>query len=410
MKVGILTFHSQLNYGGVLQCWALQTALERIGHDVVILDRRLYPEPTMFDGIMYRWSFASWAKVILRGLLMSGGFAFLMRCIATKKFLHQRLHLSPFHFYDWKDSPKDLGVDIVVVGSDQVWHCGDWGDPRPYLMEGAPPIPAIAYAASFGMEQLPKFIACRNDEDSSNDISESAITVFKQGLSRFSAISCREAEGGRICKDLGEEAVHVVDPTLLAWNLGGDVVKVRRLVCYLMGGDVESYWNALEDFAQRRDCEVYMFTNSPFLQLPRTISSFLKLPRRVYRKYFSRVKLMNAAGPQEFVDAFKGASWVISDSFHALMFSILNGCNVRIVKPSGDMRARMFARITEIVSHMQGEVLASSVADALESFNRNETVSIDAKWLKEWKEKSWEWLSDNVESAALSKTVIKGCS
>ena len=28
MKIGILTFHSQLNYGGVLQCWALQTALE----------------------------------------------------------------------------------------------------------------------------------------------------------------------------------------------------------------------------------------------------------------------------------------------------------------------------------------------------------------------------------------------
>ena len=35
MKLGILTFHSQLNYGGVLQCWALQTALEKLGHEVV---------------------------------------------------------------------------------------------------------------------------------------------------------------------------------------------------------------------------------------------------------------------------------------------------------------------------------------------------------------------------------------
>ena len=36
MKVGILTFHAQLNYGGVLQCWALREALKRMGHTVVV--------------------------------------------------------------------------------------------------------------------------------------------------------------------------------------------------------------------------------------------------------------------------------------------------------------------------------------------------------------------------------------
>ena len=38
MRIGILTFHSQLNYGGVLQCWALKKALEDMGHEAVVLD------------------------------------------------------------------------------------------------------------------------------------------------------------------------------------------------------------------------------------------------------------------------------------------------------------------------------------------------------------------------------------
>ena len=37
MKIGILTFHSQLNYGGVLQCWALKKALEDMGHETVVV-------------------------------------------------------------------------------------------------------------------------------------------------------------------------------------------------------------------------------------------------------------------------------------------------------------------------------------------------------------------------------------
>ena len=41
MKLGILTFHSQLNYGGVLRCWALKMALEGMGHEVVVVDRWL---------------------------------------------------------------------------------------------------------------------------------------------------------------------------------------------------------------------------------------------------------------------------------------------------------------------------------------------------------------------------------
>ena len=405
MRIGILTFHSQLNYGGVLQCWALQNALEKMGYDVVVIDRRLYAGPTMFDGIVPQLGLAGWAHLILRGLFMSGGLAMLQRCYATRRFVRQQLHLSSYHFYNWKDAPKNLGIDMVVVGSDQVWHCGDWGDPRPYLLEDAPPIPAIAYAASFGMEQLPEHISRHENGDS-----ERTVTVFRQGLSRFTAISCREKEDVRVCEDVGFEAAHVVDPTLLDWDARTvDGEKPCRLVCYLMEGDVEAYWDSLEKFSRSNKCEVYVYLNSPFLSLPKSIPSLFKLPLRIFRKLFSRVRLMNDAGPGEFANSFKKAKWVISDSFHALMFSILNGCNVRMIKPPGGMRAKMFARISEIAAHMQGNVVMTSVADALASFDRNENVMCDAKWLLEWKKKSWGWLMDSVARATMPKAASRGC-
>ena len=40
MKIGILTFHRAINYGAVLQCYALYTTLQSMGHDVEIIDYR----------------------------------------------------------------------------------------------------------------------------------------------------------------------------------------------------------------------------------------------------------------------------------------------------------------------------------------------------------------------------------
>lgn len=40
MKIGILTLQLHTNYGGILQAYALQTVLERMGHEVVVLNKR----------------------------------------------------------------------------------------------------------------------------------------------------------------------------------------------------------------------------------------------------------------------------------------------------------------------------------------------------------------------------------
>ena len=393
MKIGILTFHSQLNYGGVLQCWALQTALERLGHEAVVMDRWQNADNSSLERGYNKWGWWQWLRFWVRGLLGLGDLSLWLRVRRTKRFLGKYLHLTWYHFVEWMNAPKELGVYMLVVGSDQVWHCGDWGDPRAYLLEGTPQIPAIAYAASFGMTELPGCLGpgAADAEDLA------AEPIYRRGLSKFKAISCRECEGVEICKWLGFDAVHVVDPTLLAWGEGAaDNSKAERrrvLVCYFLSERIEDHISELDGFARRNHCKVKVLLNGAWLSpFPTNLSRMKSLLRRWKLRMNSCVEIMDSAGPEEFYDAFKNVRWVVSDSFHALMFSICNGCDARMVRPSIELRRQMFARIEEFAEHTKGPLIVNSVSDALTSFAENESVSYDYEWLECRRHESEEWL------------------
>ena len=393
MKIGILTFHSQLNYGGVLQCWALQTALEKLGYEVIVIDRWHNPDNSLLEQGYNKWGWRQWIKFWIRSLLGLGDINQWMRVRRTKRFLGEHLHRTPYHFVKWEDAPEDLGVDMLVVGSDQVWHCGNWGDPRVYLLEGAPKIPAIAYAASFGMAELPITlgVGAKGAEDSLS------ATIYKRGLSRFSAISCREKEGVDICRNLGYDAVHVVDPTLLAWGDGAKErakePKRRELICYFLSEKIADCFDALDAFAGNNDCKVKVFMDSAWsAAFPSSMTRARNMLKTWKRRLSTHVEVMDSAGPEEFYRAFKTASWVVSDSFHALMFSICNGCNVRMIRPSSSFRQKMFARIEEFAAHAKGPLIVDSVRAALDSFAKGESVDFDYGWISERRAESKAWL------------------
>lgn len=389
MKIGILTFHSQLNYGGVLQCWALQTVLEKMGHEVVVIDRWLHADNRYLECGFNKWRIGVWAKFFLRAIMGLGDWARLQRVRKTKRFLKTYLNLTPYHFVEWKDAPKDLGVDLLVVGSDQVWHCGDWGDPRVYLLDGAPKVPAIAYAASFGMANLPEWL--------NGDNQISSISIYKEGLMRFRAISCRESEGVAICEAMGFEAAHVVDPTLLAWLDGEKAEKKNELVCYFMSESMDDHIDELAEFANKNCCAVKIFTKDPpLLPIPKNLNTLVQNRNRNGKRIGSNVQIMASASPAEFFDAFKTAKYVISDSFHALMFSICFGCNVRMIRPSSSFRQKMFARIEEFAVHAQGPLIVDSVSSALASLANGEAISFDYDWLATCRNASESWLASSL--------------
>lgn len=377
MKIGILTFHSQLNYGGVLQCWALQTALEKMGHQVVIIDRWLDPN-NWYLNRGYPDSF--WKlkkKTILRSLLGLGDDRFFKRIQSTRLFIAEKLHLTSYHFYEWSEAPKDLGVDIVVVGSDQVWNLS-WCEARFYLLENAPPqLRRISYAASIGLPELPSEL----------------ISVFQTSLANFEVISCREKEACDICKRLGFEATHVVDPTLLLdkndWlklvSISPDECESpaqKKLVCYFLSEDVDRSLPLLEDFSRRNNCRVSVLIfdaqrQQDLLPLPTSPKKIWKWGQEHFRRLSSNVRIYEDAGPLEFVREHATASWIITDSFHSLMFSYIFSKRVCFLSPKTSYRKLMFSRISNFCDeYCQISPIFSDLEDAFNQIQQPDTNPI----------------------------------
>ncbi len=389
MKIGILTFHSQLNYGGVLQCWALKEALKGMGHNVVVIDRWLDERNVLLKGVFAHFSLRQWLGVMVRGLLGCGHLSFLLRRIRTMRFV-KKLGLTSYSFCDWKDAPKDLGVECIVVGSDQVWHGGDWGNPLPYLLDGAPSLPAIAYAASFGMKELPQEID------------------YCSGFRRFKAISVRELEGIDLVEGTGYENVvqHVVDPTLLLvseqWRRMGNWRKVpRRVVCYFLSEDVEKAIQILEPWARKKNYSVEILCDERKGAVPR---SFREFGVRLNRMFCSclpvhRTHLRTSYGPIEFVRAFAQAEMVITDSFHAVMFASIYGCNLRFLKPMTEFRKRMFSRVEEFARDLiVGDLFVENLSAALFSFDKGVDITFRQDIIARSRKESARWLMKALEA------------
>lgn len=396
MKVGILTYHSQPNYGGVLQAWASQTVLCKLGYDAYVVDRYGHERNA---GLWGSWvvSVNQFVLCLLKTVLLAGAASNLFRRWRTYKFIHKYLRLTKKHFRKWASLNGDsLGLDCIIVGSDQVWNASSLDCVRPYFLEGwACNTPAISYAASIGLKSLP----------------ESAKPVFREGLKRFTAISVREDDAVDILNDLGFSAAQVLDPVLLLdksdWESFASTSRLQfkdnYCVCYFMGIDWVHEILNLVNFAKVKKCEIYVFVNDWMLSLRPTANSFVEWLGAMRRFFSPHVHFKLAADPIEFVDAIQNANWVVTDSFHALMFSAIFDRNIRFIKPSFEYRLQMFRRIEGFVEkYVSGPVISTSVADALCSFIRDEIISFDYASIRKERNRSIEWLANNICKATMA--------
>ena len=208
MRIGIYTQPLRLNYGGILQAWALQTVLMRMGHEVVTFD----PDP--FLRLSWKSLPFVYAKRIVKKLMGSKSAIFLERHI-NKEYINKSQYLRPFiethirrkefkNVYELQQNDYDL----LIAGSDQVWR------PKYNTSYGRTiynaffdfaenwNVKRIAYAASFGTDEW--------------EYNEKQTWLCSRLASLFSAISVREISGINLCKKyLGVDATHVLDPTML---------------------------------------------------------------------------------------------------------------------------------------------------------------------------------------------------
>lgn len=376
MKIGILTFHSQLNYGGVLQCWALQTVLEKMGHEVVVIDREFEHQIRSVVSVFKGWGFFRWVKFIVKLLMQKSEALRTFRYIRTVQFAKKQLHLTSYSFKEWSDAPLELGVDLIVVGSDQVWN-DVWQNPGVYLLEGTQCIPALGYAISLGMTKLPN-----------KDIER-----YQTAAERFEFISVREREAREVLSVNGIEATHVADPVLLVdWPLHQSLTG-RDVFCYF----VSPVWTSSESLkslvscARTQDCMVHIFTNTPC--------------KKVKSRY---IKYHPSGGPLQFLRAVASAKCVLTDSFHGLMFSYIYDKDVCMLVDQKGGRREMFSRISEFLDdYVTGDCIAHSLSEGMEKLFDDSRVEYKREKCSQFIDSSRNYLESCCSSIALKVNAVR---
>ena len=285
MRIGILTSSIAGNYGGIMQNYALQQVLKLWGHIPITID---HYKP---------YSRVRWILGRIKGLLKSSKidvpFPWYGR-VGSKKILR-----FAFRNIDRTNSVRLITSDIInrnkldaiIVGSDQVWRLKYNNIEASFLSfaEGYD-LKRIAYSASFGVEQW--------------DYPESLTKRCKELVEKFDAVSVREKSDVELCaNNLGIKVTHTLDPTLLLSNdsyveICKDVPRNpnKYLFAYILDPSFEKQ-ALVEQFAAKRGLSLTMRNAENNLKKDDSIESWLA--------------------------CFRDTDFVITDSYHGTLFSII---------------------------------------------------------------------------------------
>ena len=318
MKIGILTLPLSSNYGGILQCYALQTVLERMGHEVVVLDRASAASTSPSAGLILLRCGSVLKCLFRRYILGKKNIAILSPWsriyVIDKselidnslllKFVRKHINITrPLRSSEaLLKCVKRQKLDCLIVGSDQVWReCYS-----PFLTDcfaGFLPeddkMLKITYGASFGTSEIP--------------ISEPMLETCKRLSSRFDAIAVREKSAvGLVEQYFGKHAELVLDPTLLL-DADDYVIERQKTACSVTAGQdtLVSYVLDIDEKKAKISNEV-----ADTLGLKERFMGF-----RPQKTDGSPDKMIPV---QSWLDNFRNASFVVTDSFHGCVFSIIN--------------------------------------------------------------------------------------
>lgn len=325
MKVGIVTFQRENNYGAILQSFALQKVICRIGVECETID---YHRNVVGDVIQ-------WQKNKLIGYLkgkpdkqLYTNMEFLKMTILEKFF--NQLSIKKFDAlrdkmkYSEKVDKKTIHrleskYDLIITGSDQVWNPGRVNLDSTYLLDWVKDGDKKAsYAASFGINEIP----------------EKYVEKYRQCLNNYRYYSCREMEGVKILEQLvHKEGRVVLDPTMLM--TGEEWKKYTRRYC-------------------KKEPYIFVYqlgVSDTLLKCAKILAKRkgLKIIALPYPRKGENVCWMPGIGPQEWLGLIQGAEYVMTNSFHGAVFSLLFEKEVYIEITGQRVREAMKSRIENLV-------------------------------------------------------------
>ena len=294
MRIGILTVPFNNNYGGFLQAYALTQILERKGHEVTIINRRRN------RASLWNRTKASVKYLIGRYPTFELLSEYHNKRIGkyTRKFVKRYLNLTrPIY-----SSPKlsKFNFDYYIVGSDQVWRykfCPSNIDDYFFSFLQDDSKPRISYAASFGTEEM--------------EYDDAKRILCARLIQKFKSISVRERSGVEVLSkyfNVPSSMVKVVlDPTMLLSTL--DYTKL--LMPYVKGDDKYVYTYILDEDEDKA-------------RVRQEIVKCLGCDYKEGKAQTGPISKQNVLEPIEsWLASIYAAEFVLTDSFHGTVFSIL---------------------------------------------------------------------------------------
>ncbi len=338
--IGILTFFWADDYGAMLQAYALKHYLEKMsGRNVKIIPYApvkltgrywLYPVVASQSDGKLKYSFVP--------------YRFKRNASYLKEFLKRRKNMRRFRHTYLIRKPAIRNVDrislkkysYVFVGSDQVWNPEiTVGLDDAYIgnIKEKGNCKLIAYAASFGGNAVP--------EEYKVDF-ESAVNK------NFAAVSLREKSAVPFVEDiLQRSVVDVLDPTLLL---------------------EQKEWESLGKLPKEQDYILFVFTeyNEQMVQYLRQLSKDLhkkviqlSMPWPGEKEEWIDIRI--EGGPSEFIGYFQNASYIVTNSFHGMVFSVLLEKQFLVFSHSNkNARIESFLNKLDLKSHLIEEGMCAA--------------------------------------------------
>jgi polysaccharide pyruvyl transferase WcaK-like protein len=370
MKIGILSLPLHVNYGGILQAYALQNVLKRLGHEIVVFNiekespklqlkmlpkriiKRLLGKKTII--------FKEWRDKKENPIVEADILSF------RKRYLNE-MYLNAI------EDIQDIDLDAIVVGSDQVWRpkyfCNMWktGIENAYLyFLKKKKINKVAYAVSLGVDFWEA-----NDKETS---------FIREVSPLFSSISVREQSAMKLLnRYAGVSSTCVLDPTFLLndydyLSLAG--VKEKK--------DNPVLWVYLLNPSKEKLLFVRRVANEKNLTL--------YFVNKIDVSENSRVDLRKKTSIEVWLESLANSSFIITDSFHACIFSI-------IFQKSFLALGNVLRGQTRFNSLLDTFKLKKNLITSLEEYNSQNDWSVTSQSieiLNELKEKSLKFLKKSL--------------
>lgn len=298
MKIGILTFHNAVNYGAVLQAYALKKFLEENDNEVEIINYKSeFIENVYNKPFSKNYSLKSKIKNIMTWNIQ------LKRNKKFEEFARNFLEINNTDVVNKIMESIEKKYDKIIVGSDQVWStlCTN-NDTTYYLDFVSDSSKKISYAASFGIVDENYY---ENKE-------------IKKLLSEFSKVSVRENIGLEIYKKMtNKSAITCVDPTFLLskneWTKELPKINVPNyLLVYSLGMD-DYIVEYAKKIAATKSLNIIYFT----------LNNLFTIKNR---------KKVIIGSPMEFLSYIEKADFIVTNSFHGTAFSIIFNKEFIVVK------------------------------------------------------------------------------